>query len=1244
MSQEFQKSLKKLYALFIGINAYPDNPLRGCINDVLVISDYLKKLCLAQSPTVQPEFTFLLAPHEEEKVILASKGLREGMDYEQPSLQRIMKAFEDHFGQARPREGDFCLLYFSGHGTVMAAPPVFSEVEPTGYLQCITLQEKDEEGRRHIVDKELGYLIARLMENKGPDEKGNIPGVHFLSIMDCCYSGSNTRYEEGIAVRRSRNAPAIDNVEKLLGFSPGNIYYEELEESNGEFKIPRGGIKHGRHLSISAARNVEKAIERTMEYKEEQVNGEIITKERRQGIFTYSLIRTLEESGTNITYGELIRRVKMQVRSMTENQIPVLESTFAEEEDLLFLNNEFQTPAKVYEVAYRTGNWYMNAGAINGLVEGNDLQPTTIKLKASNNNKNTSDISHEKTVSVLRVFATECLLDLKALQEIDKSKLWLAIIDKMPFPRIRVGLADDVSLTMRENWEAAFNSYQPRFVANLLSGQSPDYIIKSRTDKNGNENFVLTRPHSDIPLFIDRRFAQLFVRDVDAVGKWSGVLKMDNSAAEEVKKYRNDLRIDVKTLEGTPFDRKSFNKIPEQQYQAAETPNPKSIQLTYKKIMKKGKMQYQQPAIKIKITNESTNNDYWVGALYLDSRFGIDHRYTPVQKLSQEEYRTFIELRFHTKNSKGGYDIFEGIPVFLDKGYHRLGVTEVTDYLIIFVSNKTFDLSQYAQKSLPLPGPLMKDAGFPDEGEDEEVKKDFWFTIKIPIHVHFPIDKVEASGDATPISQGISVECPANFKATFQPFSRKSVKQFLKKQSNATKALIDIQTVLPTGIPWKNVGSSDAVLSRGLANADPEDYIELLELTNIEGREQLSETTPLRVILDETVTDNETIVPYAFDPKSKIYFPIGFTDQEGRVVITTLPKATSGNIGAADERDALTDADKDLWSSTKLFFHKVILSRFTGRHDYNSLSLVQLNAKNELERIDYRRGKKATYLEAKEYIREKIELLGENDEVLLLVHGLIGHTSHMEEGFFNHTSLYSRFSAVLTFNYENLNSPLEDLGRELADMLHEVRVRQRNIVLVAHSMGGLVSRWFLEQEGGDRFVKKFIQVGTPNGGSVIAKFRKQMSNTLLLGLNGLEKFQPLVTIGSFIFRGLENQYFRTVNQMEIGSEFMKKLNSPRNSRSEIPTYYLIAGQTSTIEANFKENDPVWKKVLAGLKDRGKYLLFDQVFFDNELNDWIVSVETMKEVPDGHEAVVSVDCDHFGYFDSEQGLKSLKSVL
>ncbi len=56
-------------------------------------------------------------------------------------------------------------------------------------------------------------------------------------------------------------------------------------------------------------------------------------------------------------------------------------------------------------------------------------------------------------------------------------------------------------------------------------------------------------------------------------------------------------------------------------------------------------------------------------------------------------------------------------------------------------------------------------------------------------------------------------------------------------------------------------------------------------------------------------------------------------------------------------------------------------------------------------------------------------------------------------------------------------------GRELADRLN--RERRQDVVLVGHSMGGLVARAALAHKGGDR-IDRVIQLGTPNKGVFVA--------------------------------------------------------------------------------------------------------------------------------------------------------------
>lgn len=82
---------------------------------------------------------------------------------------------------------------------------------------------------------------------------------------------------------------------------------------------------------------------------------------------------------------------------------------------------------------------------------------------------------------------------------------------------------------------------------------------------------------------------------------------------------------------------------------------------------------------------------------------------------------------------------------------------------------------------------------------------------------------------------------------------------------------------------------------------------------------------------------------------------------------------------------------------------------------------------------------------------------------------------------------------LLTFPYDwRLSNRFN--GRRLARVAGDALERWRSqpgmedarLVLICHSMGGLIARWFLEQEGGRELVRALITIGTPFRGSVKA--------------------------------------------------------------------------------------------------------------------------------------------------------------
>jgi hypothetical protein len=105
---------------------------------------------------------------------------------------------------------------------------------------------------------------------------------------------------------------------------------------------------------------------------------------------------------------------------------------------------------------------------------------------------------------------------------------------------------------------------------------------------------------------------------------------------------------------------------------------------------------------------------------------------------------------------------------------------------------------------------------------------------------------------------------------------------------------------------------------------------------------------------------------------------------------------------------------------------------------------------------------------------------------VVLVHGLIDNRSIFAV---MRRSLRRRgFAQVCSWNYSPLSS---DIARCAADLgAHIERVCEQTgherVHVVGHSLGGLIARYHLQRQGGDRRMESLVTLGTPHQGSLLA--------------------------------------------------------------------------------------------------------------------------------------------------------------
>ena len=105
---------------------------------------------------------------------------------------------------------------------------------------------------------------------------------------------------------------------------------------------------------------------------------------------------------------------------------------------------------------------------------------------------------------------------------------------------------------------------------------------------------------------------------------------------------------------------------------------------------------------------------------------------------------------------------------------------------------------------------------------------------------------------------------------------------------------------------------------------------------------------------------------------------------------------------------------------------------------------------------------------------------------VLLVHGLIDNRSIFTV---MRRSLRRRgFAHVCSWNYSpwlaDVAEGAAELGRHI-DQICEQTGHDR-VHVVGHSLGGLISRYHVQRQGGDRHVASLVTLGTPHQGSVLA--------------------------------------------------------------------------------------------------------------------------------------------------------------
>ena len=106
---------------------------------------------------------------------------------------------------------------------------------------------------------------------------------------------------------------------------------------------------------------------------------------------------------------------------------------------------------------------------------------------------------------------------------------------------------------------------------------------------------------------------------------------------------------------------------------------------------------------------------------------------------------------------------------------------------------------------------------------------------------------------------------------------------------------------------------------------------------------------------------------------------------------------------------------------------------------------------------------------------------------VVLVHGLVDNRSVFSV--MNRSLRRRGFAHVCSWNYSPLLTDIARGAADLGEYIEEIceQTGYDRVHVVGHSLGGLIARYYVQRQGGDRRVESLVTLGTPHEGSRWAK-------------------------------------------------------------------------------------------------------------------------------------------------------------
>ncbi|MDF5723106.1 MAG: caspase family protein [Rhizonema sp. PD37] len=1171
---------KSIYALLVGIDEYDPASimtipsLEGCVNDIKAVEAYLRG-------RVTKDSEWKLIDNSDRPWVLTNQ---------QATREAVIQGFEEHLCQAE--SDDVVLFYYAGHGAQEKAPQEFLKIEADGLDETIVCYNSRTQASRDLADKELSYLISKVAQ-KNP---------HIVIVLDCCHSGSGTRdVSSEIKVRRSPVDSRERSLDSFIFKSDLSALDEILNSAKSmEQKTTSLVLPTGKHVILSACRDYELAKEYLGD------NGE------PRGVFSYFLINTLQSTNGNISYKDLVRNINAIIGGKVKEQSPQVDATDRTELDKAFLGGAISASPTHFNLTYndKDNSWIIDGGGIFGVPAPSNGSDTILAIFPAGC---TAEQLRQPSEALATVKVTQVLPQKSKVQVISGSdklsqkETYSAVVISLPLPPLKVyfkGKAAELKLVQQALQTVAPGGKPSLYVCQVNDAKDADYQVIVQ-----NNQYWITQPQDSRPVVApipedsnqtgdsNDNALQVIYR-LEHIARWHNILELRTPPTSRIK--TDDVQMEI--IHSEQENSKSGSEM--------------RLEYTYENS------EWTPPTLQIKLTNNS-DKALFCNVLDLSESFAVD---VP-----------FFEAKSSVKLApKGTITSDDSLQFIIPESYIKQGTTEYKDVFKLIVSSTDFHADFLEQDGLK-PPEIKRDAGGYQGTLDrlmigvnsrEAVRatgnNDDWMTKEVTI-------TIVRSPDAYPIH---------NSKSTFLQNDLVEVQSHseLQAQVNLTsvpQASRDLGNLILPAILRQQPYATESFQFTTSRGSDP--GLSVLELSNVQNYQVVTKENPLKLVVNQSLADNEHLIPFAYD--GEFFLPLG----RG---LKTADSKTEITLERLTEPIPLSISSRSLQNSIKIFFEKVVSDVIGKPFAYPILAVANVDDQD-----------KVTYEAEHQKVTAQV---AQAEKIVLYIHGIIGDTASMIPSIKHATvevngqqrPLRDTYDLVLAFDYENLNTTIQENAKLLGERLQAVGLgpnHGKQLHIVAHSMGGLVSRWFIEREGGNKVVQHLVMLGTPNAGSPWPKVQDLVFTVLCLGLNQLSAIVWPTKIVAGLVKFLEVNDF-SLDEMQPGSDFLKEL--AKNPDPGV-RYTIISGDRSIskgameVQPEKQQTSPLQrllKKAFGSAVDK----VVDMAFFEQP-NDIAVTLSSIKSVSDQRTPQPQIllpdtACDHLSYFTTKAGLEALAMAL